>query len=306
MIAYRLFGGRWLLRLIMSLSWAQSSARSPSPARRMTSPGRRLHRHLTVLKADGTVVSKKIGAPPINVLATLKITVYLLNWREFTWNCVWSNFYTGMYFNQPYHYYLGLCCNLASFTFCRTSRQIDAKHLTLEIGIGIGIGSADMVKRDRTGARSEGIERRRTTGRRGRLGSLARSLCEPQKIPLNCVRCSRSTQTRRHVFSAFFVAFCLWLCAKKDISAGGGRMTVVHRIGGSLVRRYCVSSIMHCVRPRPACWHFYSKQLSNIYKLAEKKGAGGAGEEQERSRRRMMRGSWCMMHAQWLYFRVTV
>lgn len=79
MIAYRLFGGRWLLRLIMSLSWAQSSARSPSPARRMTSPGRRLHRHLTVLKADGTVVSKKIGAPPINVLATLKITVYLLN-----------------------------------------------------------------------------------------------------------------------------------------------------------------------------------------------------------------------------------
>jgi len=79
-----------------------------------------------------------------------------------------------MYFNQPYHYYLGLCCNLASFTFCRTSRQIDAKHLTLEIGIGIG--SADMVKRDRTGARSEGIERRRTTGRRGRLGSLARSV----------------------------------------------------------------------------------------------------------------------------------
>lgn len=220
MIAYRLFGGRWLLRLIMSLSWAQSSARSPSPARRMTSPGRRLHRHLTVLKADGTVVSKKIGAPAINVLATLKITVYLLNWREFTWNCVWSNFYTGMYFNQPYHYYLGLCCNLASFTFCRTSRQIDA----------------------------------------------------------------------------FFVAICLWLCAKKDISAGGGRMTVVHRIGGSLVRRYCVSSIMHCVRPRPACWHFYSKQLSNIYKLAEKKGAGGAGEEQERSRRRLMRGhgAWCM------------
>lgn len=111
-----------------------------------------------------------------------------------------------MYFNQPYHYYLGLCCNLASFTFCRTSRQIDAKHLTLEIGIGIG--SADMVKRDRTGARGSKGEGRQDDVAGSAL-SLARSLA--LRATKNSFELRPLQQEHTNTATCIFRIFCCLL-----------------------------------------------------------------------------------------------